>query len=191
MALFFRLWQHRGLCAVAERLRAGEHLFAFLNDVHVASSPERSVDARLILEEEMWRHAKIRLHFGNTVIWNKSGLAPEGVEALEEAARRVDQTAVVWRGNPDLSTERKGVVVLGTPVGHPEFVSCPRAEDAGTQHPLAEDSSRAGPTFCLGLVVVLRRSKGPCLVEDDKPRTHGGVWITTEGFGGASATPPC
>ena len=114
MPLLFSLGQHRGLCAVAEGLRPGEHLFAFLDDVHVASSPERSVGAHLILEEEMWRHAKIRLHFGKTVIWNKSGLAPEVVEALEEAARRVDPTAVVWRGNPDLSTDRQGVVLLGT-----------------------------------------------------------------------------
>ena len=71
----------------------------------------------------MWRHAKITLHFGKTVIWNKSGRAPEGVEVLEEAARRVDPSAVVWRGNPDLPNDRQGVVVLGTPVGHAEFVT--------------------------------------------------------------------
>ena len=58
------LGQHRGLCAVAERLRPGEHLFAFLDDVRVATSPERSVDAHLILKEEMWRRAKIRFHYG-------------------------------------------------------------------------------------------------------------------------------
>ena len=49
MPFFFSLKQHPGLGAVAERLRPGEHLFAFLDDVHVAGSPERSVDAHLTL----------------------------------------------------------------------------------------------------------------------------------------------
>ena len=124
MPLLFCLGQHRGLCAVAERLGPREHLVAFLDDVYVATgSPATTVDAHNILGEEMWRHAKITLHLGKTVIWNKSGRAPEGVEVLEEAARRVDPSAVVWRGNPDLPNDRQGVVVLGTPVGHAEFVS--------------------------------------------------------------------
>ena len=79
MPLLFSLGQHRGLCAVAERLGPREHLVAFLNDVYVAtSSPTTTVDAHNILGEEMWRHAKITLHHGKTVIWNKSGRAPEG-----------------------------------------------------------------------------------------------------------------
>ena len=97
MPLLFCLGQHRGLCAVAEKLGPREHLVAFLDDVYVATnSPATTVDAHNILGEEMWRHAKITLHFGKTVIWNKSGRAPEGVEVLEEAARRVDP--VLWCG---------------------------------------------------------------------------------------------
>ena len=30
--------------------------------------------------------------------------------------------AVVWRGS-DVATDRQGVKILGTPVGHPDFVS--------------------------------------------------------------------
>ena len=124
MPLLFCLGQNRGLCAVAERLGPREHLVAFLDDVYVATnSPATTVDAHNILGEEMWRHAKITLHFRKTVIWNKSGRAPEGVEVLEEAARRVDPSALVWRDNPELPNNRQGVVVFGTPVGHAEFVS--------------------------------------------------------------------
>ena len=91
---------------MAERFRPANILFAFLDDVHVAS--RRSVAARQ----------------DQTPLRENSDLdAPERVEALQEAARRVDPTAVVWRGNPELSADRQGVVVLGAPVGHPEFVS--------------------------------------------------------------------
>ena len=169
MPLLFCLGQHRGLCAVVERLGPREHLVAFLDDVYVAtSSPATTVDAHNILGEEMWRHAKITLHFGKTVIWNKSGRAPEGVEVLEEAARRVDPSAVVWRGNPDLSNNRQGVVVLGTPIG----VSCPRGEDTRTQLPVGEDSC-CGPSCCIA------PSKGEFLVEDHKSSAHGDVCTGT------------
>ena len=84
-------------------------MVAFLDDVYVAtSSPATTVDAHNILVEEVWRHTKITHHHGKTVIWNKSGRAPEGVEVLEEAAPRVDPSAVVWRGNPDLPNDRQG-----------------------------------------------------------------------------------
>ena len=119
MPLLFSLGQHRGLSAVAETSGPREHLVGFLDDVYVATnSPARTVDAHNILGEEMWRHAKITLHHRKTVIWNKRGRAPEGVEVLEE-----DLSVVVWRGNPDLADDGQGVVVLGTPFGHAEFVS--------------------------------------------------------------------
>ena len=46
--------------------------------------------------------AKITLHQGKTVIWNRGGIHPRGCHVLEIAARRADPSAVVWRGNPDL-----------------------------------------------------------------------------------------
>ena len=48
--------------------------------------------------------AKITLHQGKTVIWNR-GIHPRGCHVLEVAARRADPSAVVWRGNPDLDKQ--------------------------------------------------------------------------------------
>ena len=42
----------------------GERLCAFLDDLYVTSNPERTVDCHQILGEELWHHAKIRLHHG-------------------------------------------------------------------------------------------------------------------------------
>ena len=47
--------------------------------------------------------------------------SPRGCHALEEAARREDPTAVVWRGNVLLEPRIQGLVVLGVPVGRAEY----------------------------------------------------------------------
>ena len=49
MPLLFCLGQHAALVAVAERLEVGERLFAFLDDLYVISSPERSVEVHDLL----------------------------------------------------------------------------------------------------------------------------------------------
>ena len=70
MPLLYALGQHRALEAVTERLRPGERLFAFFDDVYVTCSPDRVVDVFGIFEEELWRHARIRVNQGKTQIWN-------------------------------------------------------------------------------------------------------------------------
>ena len=70
----------------------------------------------------LWNHARIRLHQGKTVVWNKAGICLRGCHALEDAARRADPNAVVWRGNVLLEPELQGLGVLGVPVGRPEFI---------------------------------------------------------------------
>ena len=54
MRLFFSLGIHDSLCAVDERLRPEDKLFAFLDDVHVVSPPHRTRDGYNILEEQLW-----------------------------------------------------------------------------------------------------------------------------------------
>ena len=51
MPLLFSLGIHDSLCAVDESLRPEDKLFAFLDDVHVASPPHRTRGAYNILEE--------------------------------------------------------------------------------------------------------------------------------------------
>ena len=62
------------------------------------------------------------MHDGKTQLWNRSGVVPTGAQALTEAAQRLDPEAIVWRGDVSLPPQEQGVMVLGTPMGHPEFV---------------------------------------------------------------------
>ena len=121
MPLLFSLGQHRALVSVAGELRRGEHLFAFHDDLYVTAQPDRVVDIHHSLATHLWNQARITLHQGKTAIWNQGGIYPRGCHALEEAARREDPTAVVWRGNVLLEPRIQGLVVLGVPVGRAEY----------------------------------------------------------------------
>ena len=114
--------QHRALEAVRERLRPHEQLLAFLDDIYVVCRPERVVDIHNILRGQLWHHARIQVHQGKTQVWNRGSVEPTHMEALQHAARALDPDAVVWRGDPDLPTRDQGVVILGTPLGHADFV---------------------------------------------------------------------
>ena len=46
-----------------------------------------------------------------------------GSAVLTAAARVGDPTAIVWRGDPHFPPEEQGVKILGTPLGHPRYVS--------------------------------------------------------------------
>ena len=122
MPLLFSLGQHSALDAVISRLQEGERLFAFLDDLYILCDPGRVAEVHTILEEELWRHARIQIHQGKTKIWNKGGFVPAGWEDLEAGARMLDPNAIVWRGNADIPSAKEGLKILGCPVGHPDFV---------------------------------------------------------------------
>ena len=122
MPLLYTLGQHSALVAASERLNGDEILFAFFDDLYVLLSPDRAVEAHRILGEELWRHARIRLNQGKTCLWNRVGQMPFGCERLEAAARAEDPDARVWRGDVQIEPRQRGIVILGTPVGTPEFV---------------------------------------------------------------------
>ena len=106
MPLLFSLGPH-SLDAVISRLDEGERLFAFLDDLYVLCDPGRVAEAHSILEEELWRHARIQIHQGKTKIWNKGGFAPVGWEDLEPGARMMDPNAIVWISNGTSQTRSK------------------------------------------------------------------------------------
>ena len=83
--------------------------------LHAASATLRAVAgvARVVLQE----HAGIEVHLGKTRIWNAAGEEPAGTSALQGPGG-----ADVWVGAWTLPPERRGLVVLGTPVGHANFV---------------------------------------------------------------------
>ena len=76
-----------------------------------------------VLEESLWSESGIRVHQGKTKIWNAAGEKPTGCDELERTAAVVDPTAVVWRGSEELPSCRRGIKILGTPLGHQDFVT--------------------------------------------------------------------
>ena len=74
-----------------------------------------------VLQDELLRHAHIRIHGGKTHVWNAAGIEPRVCDALQRIAEASDPSARVWRG-ADIPTHRQGIRVLGALVGHPDFI---------------------------------------------------------------------
>ena len=119
MPALFSLGQHPALQA---ELQDGERLFAFLDDVYVVCAPPRVNAIYGILQHELFTHSSIRVHHGKTQVWNRGSVAPMGIEVLQAVARVHDPDAIVWRGDSTLRGVDQGVRILGTPLGHPDFV---------------------------------------------------------------------
>ena len=105
MPLLLSLAIHNALVEVQANLRDDEHLFAFLDDVYVLTSPERVRDVFNLLSEKLFNLAGIQLHSGKTRTWNQAGVIPPNMQDVGED---------VWSPN--------GVKVLGTPIGGEDFV---------------------------------------------------------------------
>ena len=97
-------------------------MFAFLDDLYVLCSPGRVSEVHKVIQRELWGRANIRVHHGKTKVWNKAGIKPAGCEELTAAARLVKKDARVWTGDQGIPTNEQGIRVLGSPVGHPQFV---------------------------------------------------------------------
>ena len=121
MPLFFAVGQHQALEAVKGQLSDGDQLLAYLDDTFIVTQPESTGDSFRSLETELWNRAKIRIHGGKTKIWNRAGIRPPICDELERRARAIDPSAIVWRGS-EVPCHQQGLKVLGTPLGHPEFV---------------------------------------------------------------------
>ena len=63
----------------------------------------------------------MRIHGGKTHVWNQAGQKPEACDRLQRVAVQVDPTARVWRGS-ELPTVEQGIKVLGTTIGHHDYV---------------------------------------------------------------------
>ena len=122
MPLLFAVGQHAALEAAQGRLQQDERIFAFLDDIYTTSDPDRVGAVYAILQEELHHHCGIRIHTGKTQVWNQGGVRPPACDALESTAQREHPEARMWKGS-DLPTGQQGIKVLGTPLGHPDFVS--------------------------------------------------------------------
>ena len=112
MPLLFALGIHDALKKVSERLHGDEDLCAFLDDVYLLCSPERVRTLHDALSEAL-AEVGIQLHTGKTRVWNKAGQRPPRIDDLGGEAG-------AW--------SPRGVVLLGVPVGAPEFVEEHTAE---------------------------------------------------------------
>ena len=65
MPLLFSLGQHASLEALQRRMRPTERL---MDDISFASKPERVGDVVAASVQELWAHARIRVHGGKTHI---------------------------------------------------------------------------------------------------------------------------
>ena len=99
------------------RLNATESLFAFHDDVYVATTPDRVAEVYTALATELYTHSRIRINGGKTQVSNAAGLRPTACYYLERIVQTQDPDARVWRGS-DLPTREQGIRVLGTPLGH-------------------------------------------------------------------------
>ena len=105
MPMLLCLAIHNALAEVKNHLVEGEHLFAFLDDIYVLCSPERTTTIYKLLADRMEAIAGIQLHEGKTRVWNRAGVCPDGV---------VNLGPEVWSPS--------GAKILSTPVGSPEFL---------------------------------------------------------------------
>ena len=78
MPMLFALGQHGSLEAAQARLRVGERLMAFLDDIYAVCSPDRVGAVFAIVEQEMQARAHVRMHLGKTQVgteeWCQMGL---------------------------------------------------------------------------------------------------------------------
>ena len=117
--LLFSLAVHAALTHAQESLREGEYLFAFLDDVYTVTPKRRATEVARLVATRIHQHAGVEPKLGKFQIWSKGGgPEPEGIDDLLDGAPRPADP--IWKG--DLDAERNGMVILGTPVGSPEFV---------------------------------------------------------------------
>ena len=118
MSLLYALGQHPSLLAMQEHMQEGEKLYAFLDDVYITCQPHRVRILYDALQQCLWNHSRIRINLGKTKIWNRGGIRPANCEDM------VDSNNVpAWRGDHALPTDVQGIKILGTPIGHSDFVT--------------------------------------------------------------------
>ena len=66
--------------------------------------------------------ANIRVHLGKIKVWNSSGVRPRACDTLQDIATASGSLDQVWKGS-DLPTDQQGIKVLGTLLGHRDFVA--------------------------------------------------------------------
>ena len=113
-------------------------MFAFLDDVYVAETREKAKDAFQVVAGEIEAHAGVKTHLGKLSAWSRrSGPAPADIAHLG---------ATVWIANNPAA--ENGIMVLGTPVGHPEYIAAQGKERMQTEQQLLDKLRQMDDPTC-------------------------------------------
>ena len=109
----FALGQHESLARAAETLHPSDCLMAFLDDLYLVTVPDRCRGSLDAVTHSVAEGCGIASNLGKTrAIGAIAGAAPPGVAELGPD---------MWRG--DKPPNQRGMVVFGSPVGHPDFIA--------------------------------------------------------------------
>ena len=112
----FSLGLHPALEAVQAELRPNESLFAYLDDLYVLCTPERARIIFDLVRERLWEHSRIHVHLGKTKTYNAGAVEPPRMRELGSLRDPC------WVGDAALPPQERGMIILGAPMGHPEYV---------------------------------------------------------------------
>ena len=114
----FCLGLRPALQALQQEIREdlGERILAYLDDVTILASPQRALHLVRRFESHLARLTRLRLNVAKTALWNEAGVAPDGLQGIQSDGR-------VWFGDQALEPSSRGLVLLGTPLGSPQFIA--------------------------------------------------------------------
>ena len=75
-----------------------------------------------MLRAQLGHHARIQIHQGKTQVWNRGGVDPANIQFSSRMLLSLTQTRLFGEEDEVLPTIDQGVVILGTPLGHSDFV---------------------------------------------------------------------
>ena len=125
MPALFALGIAPALAALQAEMHTAERVRAFLDDVYVTSPPPRVAHLLGRLQHHLFAQAHIQLNPSKTRVWNAAGVRPASLPAPAGAQP--------WVGDPELPAAERGLRVLGTPLGTPEYVAA-QLDTLTTQH---------------------------------------------------------
>ena len=97
--LLFSLAIHAALRQANDDLLPGEHLFAFLDDVHTVTPKRRAAEVARTVASRIHEHAGVEPKLGKFQIWGRGGgPEPPGIDELLDGAPRPSEP--IWGGRP-------------------------------------------------------------------------------------------
>ena len=143
---------------------------AFHDDVYVVTLPHRVAHSFSVVQEQLRRHSNIRVRLGKITVWNACGVEPRACQILQRIADASGNRESVWKGS-GLPTELQGIKVLGTRLGHPDFVAAQLDRVLSDHRTLLERIPAVQDVLCSFTVQVA----GPTAKSESSDRgTHGG-----------------